>query len=394
MKPERLSELLQNIDDSLIARAGRRRKKSRAAIIRIAAVCACLALIMTVTLRLALTRPEVFNKSHGTDKVTTDNADPESEMPDTDMPEGSVGSPSDGATVPEDDENEGTDGATIPEDDGNEGSDESDRLQEDGSDNQNSSPQNKPTADDAGSDKTGSSAGTSTHTVTQASDPYPYLTKNIKFKCGSYIIEQYNYPNPTKDLAYLVNYADSGAYSATMQDTRQVDFDGIPIIPYAARTVLKSPDFSNFGVDPYEYVIFRGIKSGASTQYVSVTDMRRLVRYAHTPVSVTHSVHGKLAEGDTVKLTENAAVVEYEGKEHILCADGYPPIKKDTEYIFMLAKTFYNDPESDIYRPMDTRYFCIFEITDEVKAAKSADELYGLSDAEKEIYQKYYYDTL
>lgn len=54
MTPERLSQLLQNIDDSLIARAGKRRRKMRVHLIRAVALCACLAVIITGTVHLSL----------------------------------------------------------------------------------------------------------------------------------------------------------------------------------------------------------------------------------------------------------------------------------------------------------------------------------------------------
>jgi hypothetical protein len=87
-------------------------------------------------------------------------------------------------------------------------------------------------------------------------------------------------------------------------------------------------------------------------------------------------------------------VVEYEGKEHIMCADGYPPIKKDTEYIFIVKKSEGSFVDFEAYNPAFPMRFCVFEITDEVKAASSAEELTGLTDAEKEVYQRFYYDTL
>ena len=389
MKPEKLSELLQNIDEGLIARAGKRRKKSRAAIIRIVAVCACLALVMTVTFKLAFTKPEVFDKGTGTDNVTTDGT--EIEMPDTDMPEGDIGSPSDGATRPDNNRADASD-------------DGDDAFYEDEDENgkQNSTPQSKPTADDAVTDNAGSSAGTSVHPVTKAADPYPYFTKNIKFTCGGYVIEQLYLPEFTSGkYRYSITDTESGKSLSKLTISDSVDFEGLPVIPYAAKTVLTpvtEETVSRIEDRAYWYDVFRGKKSGTSTQYVSVYPDTRggggeLTRTSHTPVTLTKALHGGVSDGESILLVENAAVVEYEGEKHLFCAPGYLPIKPDTEYIFIVKK-IPSDTISNVYRPAEADKICIFEITDEVKNAGSADELKGLSDAEKEIYQRYYYDTL
>ena len=51
MKPEKLSELLQKIDDNIISRTSRRRRFNKKAIMRSVAISACLALVLTLSIR-------------------------------------------------------------------------------------------------------------------------------------------------------------------------------------------------------------------------------------------------------------------------------------------------------------------------------------------------------
>ncbi len=53
MKPDRFFALLQNIDETLVSRAGRRRKRIKPAVIRAVALCACLVLAVTGALHFA-----------------------------------------------------------------------------------------------------------------------------------------------------------------------------------------------------------------------------------------------------------------------------------------------------------------------------------------------------
>lgn len=396
MNPEKLSELLQNIDESLIARAGKRRKRNKTAIIRTFALCACLALVMTVTLHFALKRPDVLDKSDDSDDmgfIVNDDPTADGMTPDNDT--------SDGETT-------GT--TTLPG--GNEVTDESadsdilsdgDDMSEDRTENADNEKQNNSTQDNSGNN-----SSSTEHIIRTANDPHPFLTQNIQFRCGDYNVKQLYYPDFKIDkYRYYVTDANTGKYfhinhNSPLYLTEEVDFDSLPMIPYAANTVLKPIDSSildQIGNRAYAYNVFRGVKSGKSTQNILIYASANgggnsMMRYAYTPVTVTESLYGDMVKNDTIQFTENAAVVEYEGQKYILCADGYPPIKSETEYIFIVQKPDVTDTESDIYRPASPAHICVFEITDEIKAAKSADELTGLSNAEKAVYQKYYYDTL
>jgi len=114
MKPEKLYELLGGIDDSLLTRAAKARKKrNSAAIIRIISAAACLVLVITAV--------SVYVRNHPIDDEIG-YIDPEEDIPDgstgtdSEPPKGNASAPPEGdnnATPPEG--SAGTDGSSKPE---------------------------------------------------------------------------------------------------------------------------------------------------------------------------------------------------------------------------------------------------------------------------------------